>query len=116
MKKYFTLCAFALAMLFTTNTFAQEKFNANEIAIKKVEKLKTIMDLDSKQQAKIIAVYEDYENLAHKIKSQTRDGVIHLKRMRSMEEKVENNIQDILNEKQYKIYQEHKKIELSKKM
>lgn len=108
MKKYFTLCLFAFAMLFATqNTFAQEAFNANESAIKKTEELKKIMDLTQDQQKQIIDLLTYNEGLKHELNEQkVKDGVVALKRFKVIEDNTNFKLKKILTEKQYTIYQE----------
>ena len=111
MKKYATLCFFAFAFIVGTqfNFAQQETFNANELAIKKTESLKMIMDLDNEQQNQLIYLFQSNEELKNQISKQTRDGVISLKRLKAIENKEEAKLKQVLSEKQYNIYLENKK-------
>ena len=102
---------FAFAFIFGTqsNYAQQETFNANELAIKKTEGLKMIMDLDNEQQKSLINLFQSNEELKTKLASQTRDGVIHLKRLAAIEQKEETKLKEILNEKQFNLFLENKK-------
>jgi predicted transcriptional regulator len=105
MKKYFNLCLLVLAFVLTTqSSFAQKRLDPNEIAIKKTEQLKTVMDLSNDQQKELIKLFQSFEEIENKFKSQSNEGVINQSRKEGLDKKLDYKLQHLLNEKQYKIY------------
>ena len=110
MKKYAVLCVFVLGLIFSTQINAQEKIKIKEVAVKKVESFKQIMDISSAQQHQLLDLYFEFESNKQNVAStQARDGVQKLRDERSLEEKLESQLQNILNKKQYILYKQHQK-------
>ena len=110
MKKYLKLSFLTFALVYGMNcSYGQDgNINAKDIAIKKTESLKTIMNLDNQQQKHLIYLFQTNEMLKNKLASQNTDGVIYLKGLRDIEKKEELRIKDILNDEQIKLFLENK--------
>ena len=117
MKKYAALFVFVFSLIFSLQTAtAQDKVNTNELAIKKVENLKKILNLNNDQQKQLVNLYETFENNKQKVAfEQSRDGVKQLKQERSLEEKLEEQLKGILDKQQYSTFVEYRKKVLAAK-
>jgi len=117
MKKYAALFVFVFSLVFSIQTTnAQDKFNANELAIKKVENLKKVLNLNNDQHKQLVVLYQAFENNKKKAAfQQSRDGVKQLKQERNLQEKLDKKLQDVLNNEQFNTLIEYRKKMLAAK-
>ena len=102
MKKYAALFVFIFSLAFSTQTAtAQSKINANELAIKKVENLKKVLNLNNDQLKQLVALYQAFENDKKATLEQSRDGVKQLKQERSLQENLDEKLKNVLDADQF---------------
>ncbi|MGS2727696.1 hypothetical protein ACU8DI_13885 [Psychroserpens sp. BH13MA-6] len=102
MKKIVTICAFALALLFSAQTLsAQNTLEINAEANTKTKELRKVIKFE---QAKMQDVYEAYRNYAIAYKKISDKVELNAERLEKINNKFDEELKEILTDEQYEKY------------
>lgn len=103
MKKIITICLFAIALVFSTTTNAQEKQKSPEaVAKEQVHKLSQQLNLDGDQQRALWkALLKKQTAINEAVKS---SGSISATELKTLNKQIEQTVSKFLNKEQYKLF------------
>jgi hypothetical protein len=99
MKKIFTLCFFAFAMVIgTQSATAQSKAETNEKAVNTAKKLQQLLQFDDATLTKVYEAYREYNSKTATIKATNEVGTeAHKKNTKLVQDRLMSSIKNALN-------------------
>jgi hypothetical protein len=108
MKKIFTFCFFAFALLMGTQSIqAQNKAEINESALVKAKEIRSLVKFDDNTLGKVFVAYQAYENKLHSLEKYQTPGSIEYKdALLKLNKNLQANVKKALGGELYKSYLE----------
>lgn len=105
MKKIFTFCFFAFALLLgTQSATAQKQLSTSEKALKSAKELRSQIKLDGDTFQQLYKAFEAYESKIASLKSVTKPGSQFNQDKKLISQRLQENLKKILGSDAYKRY------------
>lgn len=101
MKKLITLCFFAFALLFSTQSFDAQNKKANAVANEKAKEMGQTLKLYKDQVEEVYQAYKVYETSYQALSKNEDVNQIEIKKMNIA---LDNKLKEILNDEQFEKY------------